>query len=468
MTLTLQSNDIRPAAALFRRLKIASTLPILDHIRVTVAPGEIEATLETSDLDIHITHRLPIAGPTTPGSFTIPRTEFAHLAAKADKGTTIRFEATGDDVHSTHTAKGLHTQRTAPSLPPGEFPDPAPTAEARTILPTSLLDAIRRVRPAASNDESRYVLNGVYLDPTVCGNVVATDGRRLAHVPVRVPTPACILPTKLVDILADTLCQSAATARFSSEADVAALTFGKTTITSKLIQGNYPNYRQVMPIDHTGSATIPHSVVLSLIDWLRPFKDAAVTIEFTSLTTAAFTVHIKDQGPVTTSIPLYTENVVPRRIAFNSAFLAQGLSMGLHTLDLIDEMSPGVLTDGLVRYVLMPMRTTADAPAAEESEEESEDPSDQSDSSDSSYTDALDQTDAPPEFVTAYDDTYITTRIPEHLNRVETFDRILAQWRAAGEPANIHEFIERHILEPQPQPELPSKKPSRRRKTAAA
>jgi DNA polymerase III sliding clamp (beta) subunit (PCNA family) len=406
MTLTLNSTAIRRANTLFRRLKIRhSTLPILTHVRITVAPGDPDATLEVSNLDIGIAMRLPFGGPTTPGAFTLAQGDLASIARSADRDTPVLFEReeippapTPDDVdfvpvpdsppaadnaeaappapaaprrqpkvHVTLFTKSMRTKLTLESLDPAQFPDPPAITGPPVIMPNAALAAIRRVRPCASLDETRYVLNGVFITRHAGGAAVATDGRRMAILePAPFATPDAILPNLLVDLLFDAACQTAALWRNDEDAEIASLQFGPTTLFFRLISGNYPNFRQVIPdpASRTGSCTFADATLSALATWLRNYPGETIGLTFDPpASTVTFEVFRRDQGRYSTSASAAFNGTPPAACAYNASFLADALAMNLHTMDLIDEMSPAVLTDGLTRYVLMPMRLMKDAAA---------------------------------------------------------------------------------------------------------
>ena len=394
MILTFQADQLKPIATLHRRLKLLTkSVEYLQHVRLTLLPGQTEATIESTDLDIHITSRIPV-GAATPGTFTLPRKEFFEVIRTADKGTEIRLESSGQQTNPAapttiaiaSRSKKLATSLTLLGLDPTEFPISLHTAAdwvgSRHILPSDTIRAIHTILPSASADETRYVLNGVFCDPA--GAVIATDGRRLAHSAARVTTPPIILPSKLVSLFADKSIDSAAVANVHEDKTTIALAFGKTTICSKLITGNFPNYRQVMPKESAFSATITPTSSDSIIPWLRTagkraMKNNSVRIEIKDSTLRLSTKE-PDHSESAVSIPVHISrrSELPNdfAISFNPTFLADGLALGLTTLDLIDGMSPGVLTNGTTRYVLMPMRVLhevqEDQPEEEQEEEEPE------------------------------------------------------------------------------------------------
>ena len=391
MTITFATDDLKPIAALHRRLRLPTItgVPILSHICITLEMGKTEATIESSDLDIHITSRVAVTGPATSGTFTLPRKEFFEILASTDKGSPIRLTTSDDSPHVEilHRSKKLNASTTLIGLPQDEFPISQDTLEdwsgTRHILPSDTVRTIRASIAATSWDETRYVLNGILLDPS--GHIVATDGRRLVTTAARVSTPKMILPNKFVTLLADPLLDSAAIVNVhDSHGDtttprVAAFIFAKTTICTNLIDGNFPNYLQVIPNVREYSITLAASTVESILPWLRTAAKRNMKSNSVKLEINAGKLRLSckepDHSESAISVPVHTTDAPPNaQISFNPAFLADGLSLGLNTLDLIDEMSPGLLTNGTTRYVIMPMRITnfeaTEEPATEEQPEE--------------------------------------------------------------------------------------------------
>ncbi len=207
-------------------------------------------------------------------------------------------------------------------------------------MSAAALAAIRRVRPCASKDETRYVLNGVFISRAEGGLAVATDGKRLAICQAPFATPDAILPNLLVDLLADPSCQTAALWRNDKDAETASLHFGKTTLFSKLISGNFPNFRQVIPdpASRNGSCTFPDATLAPLTAWLRNYPGETVMLAFDPpANTITFEVRRPDQGQYSTQALAAFNGTVPTAAAYNATFLADALAMNLHTLDLIDE-----------------------------------------------------------------------------------------------------------------------------------
>jgi DNA polymerase III sliding clamp (beta) subunit (PCNA family) len=161
-----------------------------------------------------------------------------------------------------------------------------------------------------------------------------------------------------VEILSDPACDSAAI--WQKRDYMALLKFGKFTMITKCIAGNFPNYLQVIPdpATYAGSCTFPPAALPNIVNWLRQYKNETVCLKLAA-NRVTFEVSRPNKGVFSTHSAAHFTGQPPPEVAYNTSFLADALAMELPTLDLIDEMSPAVLTDGTIRYVLMPMKTLA-------------------------------------------------------------------------------------------------------------
>jgi DNA polymerase III subunit beta len=340
-----------------------TTLPILSNVLLVARNGRLQFT--TTDLDVGITGSVE-AQIEKEGGTTLP----------AKRLVSIVRELPASEVEVTVDGKNHAQIRSGPSffkiigLSETEFP-PLPDFEGAKEfrIPQQVLrDGLRKTAYAISSDETRYVLNGIYTsfrDGKM--TLVATDGRRLAMVDADLEFPAShetdvIVPTKAVQELQRLLSDSGEVLVKLSDNQVS-FQVGDTLLASKLIEGNYPNYRQVIPGDSNERVVISREALLETVrrvSLLSSDKSNSVKLVF-SENHIEVTANSPDVGEAQESMDVaYTGR--PMQIAFNPEFLQAPLR-ALETdevyLDLIDEMSPGVLRiDGAFLYVLMPMRVT--------------------------------------------------------------------------------------------------------------
>ena len=340
-----------------------TTLPILSNVLLVARGGRLQFT--TTDLDVGITGSVE-ANVEKEGATTLP----------AKRLVSIVRELPASEVEVSVDSKNHASIRSGPSffkiigLSETEFPPLPDFANAKEFrIPQNILrDGLRKTAYAISTDETRYVLNGIFTsfrDGKI--TLVATDGRRLAMVDADLEFPAShetdvIIPTKAVQELQRLLGDSGDVIVRLSDSQIS-FTIGDSLLCSKLIEGNYPNYRQVIPGDSNERVVIGREALLETVrrvSLLSSDKSNSVKLVF-SENRIEVTANSPDVGEAQESMDVIYQGP-PMQIAFNPEFLQaplRNLDSDDVYLDLIDEMSPGVLRiEGTFLYVLMPMRVT--------------------------------------------------------------------------------------------------------------
>jgi DNA polymerase III subunit beta len=340
-----------------------TTLPILSNVLLVAKDGRL--TFTTTDLDVGITGSVE-ATVEKEGATTLP----------ARRLVSIVRELPASEVEITVDAKNVASIQCGPSffkvigLSQEDFP-PLPNFEGAKefrIPQQALKDGLKKTFYAISTDETRYVLNGIYTSFREGKlTLVATDGRRLAMVEFEFEFPAShetdvIIPTKAVQELQRLLSDNGEVVVRLSDSQIS-FQIGEHLLVSKLIEGNYPNYRQVIPSDSNERVELPREQVFETVrrvSLLSSDKSNSVKLVF-SENKVEISANSPDVGEARESIDVaYTGR--PLQIAFNPEFLKaplQNLDVETVYLDLIDEMSPGVIRiDGSFLYVIMPMRVT--------------------------------------------------------------------------------------------------------------
>jgi DNA polymerase-3 subunit beta len=225
---------------------------------------------------------------------------------------------------------------------------------------------LKKTSYAISTDETRYVLNGILFSFKENKlTLVATDGRRLALVDLELEFPRSqeldiIVPTKAVAEL-QRLVREEGEVKLSIGENQIAFELNRTLLVSKLIEGNYPNYRQVIPGEAKERITLEREIFLTAVrrvSLLASEKSNSVKLIF-SKSNIDIVANTPDVGEAKESLPVMYKGR-EFSIAFNPEFLMaplRNLATDEIYLDLIDEMSPGVIKiPGPFLYVLMPMR----------------------------------------------------------------------------------------------------------------
>ena len=338
-----------------------TTLPILSNVLLQASEGEIRLT--TTDLDVGVRGSVE-AQVERSGATTLP----------ARRLFSIVRELPAAEIYVDVDSKNLASIRSGPSyfkilgLPEEEFP-PLPRfddAKIFTIAQKDLKDGLKKTSYAISTDETRYVLNGTlfsFKDNKL--TLVATDGRRLALVDLELEFPRSqeidvIVPTKAVTEL-QRLVKDEGDVKVSIGENQIAFEINQTLLVSKLIEGNYPNYRQVIPSEAKERVTLERETLLNAVRrvaLLASEKSNSVKLSFSkgNIDIVATTPEV---GEARESLAVMYKGR-EFSIAFNPEFLMaplRNLSTDEVYLDLIDEMSPGVIKiAGPFLYVLMPMR----------------------------------------------------------------------------------------------------------------
>jgi DNA polymerase-3 subunit beta len=244
-----------------RAVEKRTTIPILANVRiVSEHPGLVSIT--GTDLDIWTTVRVD-ASVDLGFDATVPAHQFADLLKKAKGARSILLDVKPDGENGEHRVvvdiDGFRTSLSG--LPVGDFPQVTHGEFTHRIRDTSPAFAklFRKVAGCISNEETRYYLNGVYLHTVSRPDgdtltAVATDGHRLARftTPAGLPAkgmPGIIIPAKTVGQFIKIMGAKGAAATSTLEVSETRcrLTCGDVVMTSKLVDGTFPDYPRVIP-----------------------------------------------------------------------------------------------------------------------------------------------------------------------------------------------------------------------------
>jgi DNA polymerase-3 subunit beta len=240
----------------------------------------------------------------------------------------------------------------------------------KTVLPAEKIKTLlRRTSYAISTDETRYVLNGIFLSLKADKvTMVATDGRRLALAEVEADSQSSgefIVPTKAVNELNRILSGTGdVEIKFTENQASFSLQDEQNTpilLITKLVEGNYPNYKQVIPSESKERITLMREELLHAVrraEFMTSDKANSVKLTF-SRNNLTITANTPEVGEGRESIAINYQGK-EFAIAFNPVYLLDPLK-ALETdevvFELTDELSPGVIRiNEPFLYVLMPMR----------------------------------------------------------------------------------------------------------------
>lgn len=346
-----------------------NTIPILSNVLIRAKDGKISFT--ATDLDIEIVETVE-AQIEQEGNVTAPAHTFYEIVRKLADGAQVALVKLADDPRMQVNAG--RSRFSLPSLPEDEFPvlSADGLGHSFTMHAKDLVQLIDKTRFAVSTEETRYYLNGIHLhameEDTPCLRAVATDGHRLALAQTPLPEGAAgmsgiIIPRKtiqevrrLLDGVDDDIGLEVSEAKIR-------FTIGNATLTSKLIDGSFPDYERVIPRDNGHILKIDTSIFAASVDRVSTIsteksRSVKMTLEADTLT---LTVNNPEAGQGVEEVSV-DYDAEPLEIGFNARYLLDILGQ-IETEEAIfrfaDSAAPSLVEDdgdtGAL-YVLMPLR----------------------------------------------------------------------------------------------------------------
>ncbi len=338
-----------------------TTLPILSNVLIE-ADGEF-LTLTTTDLEVGMQCRLP-AKISRSGTTTLPAKRFSSIIRELPKEE-LDLEVSDNHVASIKCGSSFFRILGLAKDEFPKFPDFKGVASFQVEQPI-LKEMFKKTAYCVSHDETRYVLNGVYMvakdNKIIC---VATDGRRLALVEKNVELPKdfskeVIIPSKAVNELNRILEEDGIVKILISENQIA-FELNNCVLVSRLIDGHFPNYKQVIP------EKVVHKIRLNRTELENAVKRAALLTNEKSNSVKfnfkkgelVIIANTPDVGEARESLQIEFDGA-DVSIAFNPNFVLdvlKNIQEESVIVELIDEMNPGVLRSEMdFLCVIMPMR----------------------------------------------------------------------------------------------------------------
>lgn len=342
-------------------VSVHSTLPILFNVMIKADKQGI--TLTTTDLAVSMRATLKADVKRT-GESTFSARRLLNVIRELPHED-IEVEVSDSNVASIQCGSADYkifgmAATDFPALPSFE------NSQSITTEQAAFKEMLKKTAYAASIDESRQILNGIMLslrDQKL--TMVATDGRRLALIEQEIELSPdiqrdLIVPTKTVNELIKIL-DDEGTLKIQCLPNMIAFDKEDVLLTSKLIEGNYPNYKQVIPSQCEERLSIDRENLLAAVrrvSFLASDKNPSVKLTFTK-NQVQIVVVTPDVGEAHESIPIkYTGKSIS--MAFNPEYLMdplRNLTSDEVAIELVDELSPAVIKCDLpFLYVLMPLR----------------------------------------------------------------------------------------------------------------
>ena len=348
-----------------------TTIPILSNVQLRASAGSL--LFNATDLEREVSEQAA-AETAVDGAITVPAHMLHDIVRKLPDGAQIEFErdAEGERVSLASGQSRFALQ----TLPADDFPDLAAGEMGHQFsLPAhELKRLIEKTRFAISTEETRYYLNGIYLHtatdqdgaPTL--RAVATDGHRLAQIELPQPAgadgmPGVIIPRKTVHELHRLLEDGGTDVQIGVSSSKVRFEIGTITLTSKLIDGQFPDYARVIPQNNDKEMKVSNAEFMSAVDRVSTIaseRGRAVKLNLSN-EMLVLSVNNPEGGSATEEVPIdYAAE--PLEIGFNARYLldiAAQLESEHALFKLADPGSPTMVrdsSDASALYVLMPMR----------------------------------------------------------------------------------------------------------------
>ena len=349
-----------------------NTIPILSNVLIEAGQGA--AKLTATDMDLTIVEEVGCQVAEA-GATTAPAHTLYDIVRKLPDGAQVELDVQGDQGQM-RLKSGRSTFQLA-TLPKEDFPATQANdlPQAFSLQGKELRELIDRTRFAISTEETRYYLNGIYVHATSGDDGgpkqlrgVATDGHRLARFEMPLPDgadgmPGVIVPRKTVNELRKLIDETDGGVEVALSETKVRFTFDSTVLTSKLIDGTFPDYERVIPSGNDKMMEVDRKAFASAVDRVSTIsteKSRAVKLSLAD-NTLTLSATSPENGSATEELEIsyQGENI---EIGFNSRYLldiAERLSGDGAQFSLSDSASPTIVQDAgdtSALYVLMPMR----------------------------------------------------------------------------------------------------------------
>lgn len=347
-----------------------TTIPILSNVLLKASGSEVE--LKATDLEREVTEAAP-AEVTTPGAITVAAHVLHDIVRKLPDGSEVEIKRDAERERLSITAG--QSRFALQMLAADDFPNLAAGEMTHTfaIPAADLKKLIEKTRFAISSEETRYYLNGIYLHAARRGEApalraVATDGHRLAQVDLELPKgaegmPGVIIPRKTVHEVHRLIEDTDANVTVGVSATKIRFELGPIVLTSKLIDGSFPDYQRVIPQGNDKSMKVSNAQFMAAVDRVSTIAQERGRPVKLHIAKGKLVVSVSNPegGSATEELPVdYGANTL--EIGFNARYLLDigGQMEGENMQFLLnDPGSPTMVKDGgddAALYVLMPMR----------------------------------------------------------------------------------------------------------------
>jgi len=362
-----RSSFLKPLGHIYSVVERRNTIPILSNVLIESDASKVSFTATDMDMDIVETVGCIVSSQ---GKLTVSAHTLYDIVRKLPDGSEIQIELIDLNVE----VSAGKSRFILPTLPVDDYPIMTEIEKGNefSLEAVDLANLIDNTKFAISSEETRYYLNGIYLHvPDIKSNklrAVATDGHRLAQAEVPIPKgaenmPGVILPRKAVGEVRKLIDSTDGLVTIIISKTKAKFIFPTSILTTKLIDGSFPDYQRVVPKENLNKLLVSNSHFSKAIDRVSTVsmeKSRAVKLSLSN-NVLLLQVNSHDLGNASEELDVnYTSD--PIDIGFNARYLLDisGQIQGKDIeLSLSDSASPALITDpdqeGVI-FVLMPMR----------------------------------------------------------------------------------------------------------------
>lgn len=359
----LQQDLLPPLQAVSRSVGVRSTLPVLDNILLSVEGKKVK--IAATNLEIGVIKFVPIEEGVD-GEMTVPAKILVDLVSALEQGK-VTVEIAGEML----TIKSGKVKASVNGIPASEFPAIPLSSGQGISLPKEIFLTSAQILFASAVDEGRPVLTGILTD--IKGgqlDFVATDGFRLAHRRISLPKDSyefrSLIPKKTFEevlrILSEDQIDEISIANSENQNQVV-FTLGKTVVSSRLIEGQFPAWGKIIPQKIVTRALLDREELLKAIKLAAIFVKSEANIVV--LTVKKGLLKLESQAKELGSQENEIEGEIEGeelKIAFNTKFLLDAISNLLSSQVMMEFSGPlsaclikPIGIEGL-EYIIMPVR----------------------------------------------------------------------------------------------------------------
>lgn len=379
----------------------SSSLPVIQCLKFRLEENGSTLHVQAHNLEEIATVRLTLSEVGTPGTCLVPLDTLNQIVKGCSAEQSVRIISSGSETQISYPVADTWVQRLVPFTPAEDWPQVKDITQEPLQLDQSFKEALREALECASSDATRFVLNGACVDARTKDShcVIGTDGKHLYCAnSFAFGELECLIvrsrrflvwpgfmndgvwnlrvqPAPLPDPAQNTKPSAENTecsAWFQIQSD-------RWTYVTRAIDGQYPNWRQVVPSDTRNWTKINLELsaakkILNALPLLPGGEELNKPVVLAATTGLVLRAKGKDQSCSTVlNVPDATVSGAPVQVALNRSFLVKALEFGLHRIEIHSSLEPLLFRNAGKTMVVMPLRmdetsesTTNAAPAGAE------------------------------------------------------------------------------------------------------